>query len=166
MNFRDRWETNEAGDRFVFTVEMQRKLSQAGLPVVPTALVDLPGSVGRSPEPTRSERPVAPSRAREPERGNRVTPDSPSANDIEGPESIQIDPQTGKYVGQIKWYNTKKGYGFIMRGEGEEIFFHRSAVLGDMEEFADGQWVLYDVETTGKGPEATDVEPYDGEPIA
>jgi len=38
MNFRDRWEENEQGERFVFTVEMQRRLSQAGLPIEPSAL--------------------------------------------------------------------------------------------------------------------------------
>ena len=165
MNFRDRWEINEAGDRFVFTVEMQRKLSLAGLPVVPSALEDLPANVSQSPQPGRSGKPSAPSMPREPERRSRPQPDSPKAEVDEGPESIQIDPQTGKYIGQIKWYNANKGYGFIMRGEGEEIFFHRSAMLAELEKLADGQWVLYDVETTGKGPEATDVEPYDGEPI-
>ncbi len=64
---------------------------------------------------------------------------------------------TGKYIGRVKWYNTKKGYGFIVRGAGEEIFFHKSATVGEMDEFEEGQWVLYDVETTNKGPEATDV---------
>ena len=38
MNFRDRWEENEQGERFVFTVEMQRRLSQAGLPIEPCLL--------------------------------------------------------------------------------------------------------------------------------
>ncbi|MBK7215926.1 MAG: hypothetical protein IPH95_02355 [Candidatus Promineofilum sp.] len=42
MNFRDRWEENEQGERFVFTVEMQRRLSQAGLPIEPSALAQLP----------------------------------------------------------------------------------------------------------------------------
>ena len=85
--------------------------------------------------------------------------------EIVGPETIQIDPMTGKYIGRVKWYNTKKGYGFIVRGAGEEIFFHKSATVGEMEEFEEGQWVLYDVETTAKGPEASDVEPYTGEPV-
>ena len=68
-------------------------------------------------------------------------------------------------MGRVKWYNTKKGYVFIVRGAGEEIFFHKSAIVGDMEEFDEGQWILYDVETTAKGLEATDVEPYTGEPL-
>ncbi|RMG96494.1 MAG: cold shock domain-containing protein [Chloroflexi bacterium] len=79
------------------------------------------------------------------------------------PATIQIDPQTGKYLGRMKWFNSRKGYGFIMRGGGEEIFFHKSNTLVDPEQLQEGQWVLYDVEETNKGPEATDVEPYEGD---
>jgi cold shock protein len=173
MNFRDRWAENEDGEKFVFTVEMQRRLSQAGLPVEPSSLEKLeqsPGRSDRTPErdadegqnyerqtgsgelrSTARERPPArPTTQREPE--------------ISGPDTIQIDPLTGKYIGRVKWYNAKKGYGFILRGAGEEIFFHKSGTVGEMEEFTDGQWILYDVEETNKGPEATDVETYSGEP--
>lgn len=168
MNFRDRWAENEKGERFVFTVEMQRRLSQAGLPIDPSALAEL--------EPVAGGRPARPERT---ERGERSEPQPRSQQpassyekparepeEIVGPETIQIDPMTGKYIGRVKWYNTKKGYGFIVRGAGEEIFFHKSATVGEMEEFEEGQWVLYDVETTAKGPEASDVEPYSGEPLA
>lgn len=165
MNFRDRWEENEQGERFVFTVEMQRRLSQAGLPIEPSALADLPAVAARAPRETQpagqySERPAQPrEREREPEREHE------RRQEIVGPETIQIDPQTGKYIGRVKWYNEKKGYGFIVRGAGEEIFFHKSATVGDAESYDEGQWVLYDVETRSKGPEATDIEPYTGDPI-
>lgn len=172
MNFRDRWAENEQGERFVFTVEMQRRLSEAGLPIDPTALGQL-GPVETSPRPPRAERPE-----RERERGDRYeqprqqqstssygAPPAPREQEIVGPATIQIDPMTGKYIGRVKWYNTKKGYGFIVRGAGEEIFFHKSATVGEAEEYEEGQWVLYDVETTAKGPEASDVEPYTGEPV-
>lgn len=167
MNFRDRWAENENGERFVFTVEMQRRLSQAGLPVDPIMLAEL-SKVESAPRLPRAER----SERREPE--SRPQPSSTQGYDhhapskseeIVGPESIQIDPMTGKYIGRVKWYNAKKGYGFIVRGAGEEIFFHKSATVGDVEEYEEGQWILYDVETTTKGPEATDVEPYTGEPL-
>ena len=62
----------------------------------------------------------------------------------------------------MKWYNAKKGYGFLVRGAGEEIFFHRSNVVGDPLELKEGQWVLYDIEETAKGPEAAEIEPYEG----
>jgi CspA family cold shock protein len=170
MNFRDRWAENEQGERFVFTVEMQRRLSQAGLPIDPSALGQLPPAPAAS-RPPRTDRPERDDRPeRREERHEQATPtttyDRPArAAAIEEPETIQIDPQTGKYIGRVKWYNAKKGYGFIVRGAGEEIFFHKSATVGEMEEFEDGQWVLYDVETTNKGPEASDVEPYTGEPV-
>jgi cold shock CspA family protein len=175
MNFRDRWAENEQGERFVFTVEMQRRLSQAGLPIDPSALAEL-GKVEGASRPPRQEHQERPERSERPERyeSNTRPQQRPaqsqeqapqSRNDIVGPETIQIDPMTGKYVGRVKWYNTKKGYGFIVRGAGEEIFFHKSATVGEVEEFEEGQWILYDVETTAKGPEATDVEPYTGEPL-
>jgi CspA family cold shock protein len=161
MNFRDRWVENEQGEKFIFTVEMQRRLSQAGLPLDPSALSELPVVTSQTRMQEPSHRPSPPSVSQP-----QPPPDRPPREpEIVGPETIVIDPQTGKYIGRVKWYNTKKGYGFIVRGAGEEIFFHKSATVGEMEEFEEGQWVLYDVETTAKGPEATDVEPYTGDPV-
>lgn len=170
MNFRDKWVKDADGNAFVFTVEMQRRLSEAGLPVEPAALEQLQQAPQKS-----YERPEARPQARPPERfQERERPserfqerERPSSKpkEEEGPASIQIDPQTGKYIGQVKWYNARKGYGFIMRGAGEEIFFHKSGSVGDPTELEEGQWILYDVEETQKGPEAAEVEPYDGPPL-
>lgn len=147
--FSDRWETDEEGNQFVFTVEVQRRLSQAGLPIEIDNIDQL--------APAVSDQVDKPPR-REPARESQ-----PAADKVEvaEPESIQIDPMSGKYVGRVKWYNARKGYGFLLRGAGEEIFFHRSSAVGDADELKDGQWILYDVEETNKGPEATDIEPYD-----
>ena len=152
LTFRDRWETDEDGNRFVFTVEVQRRLSQAGLPVEVAYMGQLPAvqSQESKPQPARQEAP----------RESRQS--APKKDEIAEPESIQIDPMSGKYVSRVKWYNARKGYGFLLRGAGEEIFFHRSSAVGDAEDLAEGQWILYDVEETEKGPEATDIEPYDG----
>lgn len=150
MNFKDRWETDEeTGKRFLFTVEMQRRLTQAGLPLDP-AVIDQVGEYS-PPKPSRDAAPATP------------VVKKPKNQEVSGPLSIQIDPQSGKYIGQVKWYNTRKGYGFILRGGDEEIFFHKSGSPGDIEGLEDGQWVLYDVEETKKGPEAMDVEIYNGE---
>jgi cold shock protein len=148
MNFRDEWATDEEGNRFVFTVEMQRRLHEAGLPVEPGSLSELGDAP--APPPARSE-PV--SRA-EPEQDDLM------------PDTVQIDPETGKYIGRLKWYNPARGYGFIARGAGEDIFFHKSGALVDPTGLEEGQWVLYDVEQRKKGPEATEVETYEGEPAA
>lgn len=152
MNFRDRWVTDEDGEKFLFTVEMQRSLSEAGLPVEPESLDSLDDSAARSSSNARSSSSTSQQK-------------SQSRNDegFEEPATIQIDPQTGKYIGRMKWYNSKKGYGFIIRGGGEEIFFHKSGMDGDPNMLKEGQWILYDVEETRKGPEATEIEPYEGE---
>ncbi len=158
MNYKDIWAVDESGDRFIFTVEMQRKLSEMGLPVEPEYLKEVDDM---SPPPVRQHQETEARTTRErPARKNELEPVS---EDFDAPATIQIDPQTGKYIGRMKWYNMKKGYGFIVRGGGEEIFFHKTGTVGDPHELQEGQWILYDVEETHKGPEATDVEPYEGD---
>ena len=157
MNYKDRWATDEEGNRFLFTVEMQRSLSEQGLPVEPASLSEL--SMNNSHNNNY--------RDQEPPRRNQRSDPAPQKEQSSGetfdePLTVQIDPETGKYIGRMKWYNAKKGYGFLMRGGGEEIFFHKTNMTADPEQIQEGQWVLYDVEETKKGPEATDIEPYDG----
>ena len=155
MNFCDRYETDAAGNQFVFTVEMQRRLSEAELPVEVAYLDQLKQG---TPPPKQAPKKETPKQ--EPRKEQRS-----SREEVTEPESIQIDPMTGKYIGRIKWYNARKGYGCILRGAGEEIFFHRSAAVKDADALAEGLWILYDVEETNKGPEATDIEPYQGEAL-
>lgn len=155
MNFRDRRVRDESGNEYIFTVEMQRRLSQAGLPLEPEYLAQLGEQVGRR-ETAVVEKP-------QPQATPAVPETAPVTSDMDLPFTIQIDPQTGKYIGRLKWYNPKKGYGFLMRGAGEEIFFHKSSTVGEPEALNEGQWVLYDVEETRKGPEAMDIEPYTGD---
>lgn len=150
MNFRDEWATDKDGNRFVFTVEMKRRLYEAGLPVEVASLDQLEDVELPSPAPARAE--PRQQRSEAPEREEDI-----------GPATIQIDPETGKYVGRLKWYNPARGYGFIARGGGEDIFFHKSGALVDPTGLEEGQWVLYDVEDRKKGPEATEVETYEGE---
>jgi len=150
MNFKDQWATDEEGKEFLFTVEMQRRLADAGLPVEPESLSELEN--GRSSSQQR------------PPQQSRPQPQQPAEEDkFAVPITLQIDPQTGKYIGRVKWYNERKGYGFIVRTADEEIFFHKSGSSVDPGHLDEGQWVLYDVEQTQKGPEATEVEPYKGE---
>ena len=184
MNFRDRWETDENGEQFVFTVEMQRKLSEAGLPVEPASLALLPeeqpqqaqesynrGDRGRgSDNGGRGDRFERNDRFDRGDRGDRFdrggrgeAAEGPREVTFEEPASIQIDPETGKYIGRLKWYTPLRGYGCISRGGGADIFFHKTSTIGNPEDLNEGQWVLYDVEDRKKGPEATEVEPYNGE---
>ncbi len=69
------------------------------------------------------------------------------------------DPKTGRWRGEVKWFDALKGYGFIRKPNGEEIFFHRTRVrTGDLDELRPGQAVLFDEEETRKGPEAVNVD--------
>lgn len=155
MNFRDHYVTDEEGNRFLFTVEMQRSLHEAGLPVE----IDYLDEIDAQPVQAQEERESTQS-------SQQTSQQKQSSRDeVTEPGSIQIDPMTGKYIGRVKWYNNRKGYGFILRGAGEEIFFHRSAAVNDVESFDEGLWILYDVEETKKGPEATDIEPYEGDEL-
>ncbi len=148
MNFKDQWATDEDGKEFLFTVEMQRQLAEAGLPVEPASLSEL--DHGRSS-------------SRRPPQAKPHTQAAATDDKFAVPVTLQIDPQTGKYIGRVKWYNERKGYGFIVRTADEEIFFHKSGSSVDPGHLDEGDWVLYDVEQTQKGPEATEVEHYKGE---
>lgn len=152
MSYKDQWATKENGEQFLFTVEMQRRLEAAGLPVEPASLSQLTERVA-----------VRPSYSPPPPRQHSHDHGDDADTTFAEPLTIQIDPQTGKYLGRLKWYNVKKGYGFLVRGAGEEIFFHKSSTVGEPEELQEGQWVLYDVEETRKGLEATEIEPYEGD---
>ena len=62
--------------------------------------------------------------------------------------------------GRVKWFNEKKGYGFIERDEGSDVFVHYSAIAGDgFRTLAEGQRVEFDVEEGQKGLQAKNVRP-------
>jgi cold shock CspA family protein len=61
--------------------------------------------------------------------------------------------------GTVKWFNVTKGYGFIIRQNGDEIFVHHRSVQGDGRgRLEDGAAVRFRVATTDKGPQAEDVQ--------
>lgn len=61
--------------------------------------------------------------------------------------------------GQVKWFDPRKGFGFIVGPEGQDIFVHYSCIEGDgFRVLKDGSSVIYDAESTEKGWKATRVE--------
>ncbi|NIM95243.1 MAG: cold shock domain-containing protein [Anaerolineales bacterium] len=60
--------------------------------------------------------------------------------------------------GTVKWFNSGKGYGFIEREEGADVFVHYTAIAGDgFRSLEEGQQVEFSVEQGQKGPQAVDV---------
>ncbi len=60
--------------------------------------------------------------------------------------------------GQVKWFNVSKGFGFIVKDDGEEIFVHFRSIRGEGRRgLSDGQRVNFIVEQSDKGPQAEDV---------
>ena len=61
--------------------------------------------------------------------------------------------------GRVKWFDAEKGYGFLVRPTGEDLFVHHSEVRGDPSALAPNDEVEYEVGRNDRGPNARGVRP-------
>jgi CspA family cold shock protein len=60
--------------------------------------------------------------------------------------------------GTVKWFNNKKGYGFINEEGGRDIFVHFSSITMDgYKTLNEGELVIFEIEESTRGPEAKNV---------
>jgi CspA family cold shock protein len=64
--------------------------------------------------------------------------------------------------GTVKWFNNSKGFGFIQRDQGPDVFVHFRAIKGDgYRSLEEGQRVQFNVTQGAKGPQADEVSVVD-----
>ena len=73
-------------------------------------------------------------------------------------ESLRKGGEDVRGTGKVKWFNEAKGYGFIERPEGGDLFVHYSAIQGDgFKTLAEGQAVEFEIVEGPKGKQAANV---------
>ncbi|MCK5663820.1 MAG: cold shock domain-containing protein [Thiotrichaceae bacterium] len=85
-----------------------------------------------------------------------TSPATPSAKPKANKKSA---PQGDREAGTVKWFDSKKGYGFITRAMGEDIFVHFRSIQGNgYRSLQEGQAVEFVVTNGDKGPQAEDIQ--------
>ncbi|WP_207545201.1 cold shock domain-containing protein [Desulfoscipio geothermicus] len=61
-------------------------------------------------------------------------------------------------IGRVKWFNNDKGFGFIERENGDDVFVHFSAIEGNgFKSLEEGQQVEFEIVEGARGPQAANV---------
>ena len=91
----------------------------------------------------------------------KETRNKKSRNQVVVTEERQPEPEVDmenddRLSGHIKWYDPRKGFGFLVHGD-QEIFFHRHAIRTRHHHFQESDPILFSLEDSDKGPQATAV---------
>jgi cold shock protein len=66
--------------------------------------------------------------------------------------------ENGRETGVVKWFNDKKGYGFISRDSGDDVFVHHSSIVAEgFRSLAEGDRVEFAITQENKGQAAVEV---------
>jgi len=69
--------------------------------------------------------------------------------------------------GKVKWFDNKRGFGFILQETGQDVFVHHSCILGNgYKTLQEGETVNYDLVNSDKGPKADKVHRAGARPTA
>jgi CspA family cold shock protein len=74
-------------------------------------------------------------------------------------KSQSLSWRATEVLGTVKWFNNSKGYGFIGREDGPDVFVHYSAIVGDgYRTLQEGDPVEFEIVQGPKGPQAANVQ--------
>ena len=83
----------------------------------------------------------------------------PPEEEIEENNTEEIKAGEESMNGTVKWFNDSKGYGFISREDGDDVFVHHSSIAGEgFKSLAEGDEVTFEIEQGEKGPSAVNVQ--------
>ena len=168
----------ECGGQFVFTVGEQRRMMEEQGHIedptyCPVCSVKLQRNTTSAPAFTSAPEESAeelPDWLMEPARATSSEPadvepaeEAPSAAPRREDEPHPLQGQNcARRQGTVKWFNNRKGFGFITLEDGNELFVHYSGIAGDgYRSLEPDQRVTLVVEETDKGPQASQVEVID-----
>ncbi len=79
--------------------------------------------------------------------------------EIEENNTKEIKAGEESMNGTVKWFSDSKGYGFISREDGDDVFVHHSSIAGEgFKSLAEGDEVTFEIEQGDKGPSAINVQ--------